>query len=174
MNNPILGYGKGIRPVGDPQCADDPNTELLPDCAPILGGQQPTLVALELEQTNSTGNVIIYRSLELDSNFDPEVLEYEAEFNAGTTRIRLTPVANNISNTISYKIGNQDFQELTSSTSFVHILMNNENSLTVVIKVSSHSRSSLRGTKEYTIALNKSQVRSLLVRTKLFLEGPAR
>ncbi len=171
---PILGYGKGIRPIGDPQCADDPNTELLPDCALILDGQQPTLVALELEQTNSTSNVIIYRSLTLDPEFDPEVLEYEAEFNAGTTRIRLTPVANHSSNTISYKIGTQDFQELTGNASFIHILMNNEDSLTVVIRVSPHSRSSTRGTKEYTIELDKSQVRSLLVRTRLFLEGPAR
>ena len=171
---PILGYGKGIRPVGDPQCADDPNTELLPDCAPILGGQQPTLVALELEQSSSTNNVIIYRSLTLDRNFDPEVLEYEAEFNAGTTRIRLTPVANHSSNTISYKIGTQDFQELTNSDSFIHTLMDNEDSLTVVISVSPHSRSSLRGIKEYTITLDKSEARSLLVRTRLFLEGPAR
>ncbi len=171
---PILGYGKGIRPVGDPQCADDPNTELLPDCDPILGGQQPTLVALELEQSDNTTNVIIYRSLTLDPEFDPEVLEYEAEFNAGTTRIRLTPVANHSSNTISYKIGTQDFQELTGNASFVHTLMNNENSLTVVIRVSPYPRSSMRGTKEYTIELNESQARSLLVRTRLFLEGPAR
>ena len=172
---PILGYGNGIFAEDDPpQCDKDSNTELLPDCGLILGGQQPTLIALELEQTNSTGNVIIYRSLTLDPNFDPEVLKYETEFNAGTTRIRLTPVANHSSNTISYKIGIQDFQELTGSDSFVHTLMNNEDSLTVVIRVSPYPRSSMRGTKEYTITLDKSEVRSLLVRTRLFLEGPAR
>ncbi len=170
---PILGYGKGFAPTGDPQCDTNPNTEL-PDCGPILGGQQPTLVALELEESSNSGDVIIYRQIELNRRFDPEVLEYEAEFNVGTIRIRLTPVANNTSHTISYKIGTQNFQELTSSTSFIHTLMSDEDSATIVIKVEPHSRSSMRGTREYTITLNRSKVKSLLVRTRLFLEGPVR
>ena len=163
---------KGTFGRGDPKCDEDPDTEL-PDCGPILGGQQPTLVALELEQSDNTSNVIIYRELALNPRFNPQVLEYEAEFNTEATRIRLTPVANHSSNTISYKIGSQDFQEL-SNPSFVHILMNNESSATVVIKVSPHSRSSMRGTQEYTITLNKSLVKSWFIRAKLFLEGALR
>ena len=169
---PILRSGKGAFARGDPKCDEDPDTEL-PDCGPILGGQQPTLVALELEQSDNTSNVIIYRELALNQRFDPEVLEYETKFNARTTRIRLTPVANNSSNTISYKIGTQNFQELRNA-SFVHTLMDNESSATVVIKVSPYSRSSMRGTQEYTITLNRSLVKSLFIRAKLFLEGALR
>ena len=169
---PILRYGQGAFGRSDPKCDEDPDTEL-PDCGPILGGQQPTLVALELEQSDSTSDVIIYRELALKPRFNPQVLEYEARFNEGTTRIRLTPVANHSSNTISYKIGSQDFQEL-SNRSFVHILMSNESSATVVIKVSPHSRSSIGRSQEYTIMLNKSLVKSWFIRAKLFLEGALR
>ena len=168
---PILRYGEGF--LSNPACDTDSNTEL-PDCGPTLGGQQPSLISLILEESDNSNDPVIYRKVALSQPFESDILNYTAEFDIGTTLIRLSPTANSSSSTISYQIDAAKFQELTNSASFEHTLQEEDNNVTIKIRVASPPRSSMRGTQEYSIELSRSEGKSFLVRTKVFLEGPLR
>ena len=167
---PILGYGTGF--PENIACTTDPDTEL-PDCGPTLGGQRPSLISLILEKSDNSNDPVIYRKVALSQPFKSDILDYTAKFDIGTTLIRLSPTANSSSSTISYRIGTTgEFQELTNSTSFEHTLMADD--VAIVIKVAPPPRSSMSGTRQYSIKLSRFGSESLLIHIKVFLEGTLR
>ncbi|MXX98848.1 MAG: cadherin-like beta sandwich domain-containing protein [Gammaproteobacteria bacterium] len=173
---PILGYGAG--PGDDPTCDTDTTTTELPDCDRELGGQHATLLALSIEEIKSDSDDADYSEITLMPMFQTEILDYTAELKRSTDLIRINPTTSNSSSTVSYKIGadTEVFQGLANGTSFTHMLTAEElaaEKIDLVLKLNLPPRFNLRE-NIYTIKLNREELRTFGIRTKLFLEGPFR